>query len=51
MKKKNKEIEMKVTVLNPEELERAKEEFTKAVVKAFKESQLSKELGGDKNGK
>lgn len=35
--------ELKIIIINPENLEKAKEEFTKSVVKAYKEQKISKE--------
>ena len=43
---KSKEIEMKIIILNPEELEKAKEEFTKNVIKAYKQKQLTTDKQG-----
>lgn len=42
--KKNKEI--KVFIINPEELERAKEEFTKNVLRAYREKKLTPDKRG-----
>lgn len=41
---KNKEL--KIIILNPEELEKAKEEFTKNVIKAYNEKKVTLDKQG-----